>query len=104
MTPAEACQAALTLLKDKRGAPVSELAPALNQIEAILTAGLTSLNTPEVMTVDDLAGYLQVGAKVVYKMANAGDLPSARVGDQWRFKRSLIDRWLEDKAKKNVSL
>lgn len=105
-TPAEACRAAYTLLKEKRGAEVAELSDVLTEVIALLEDGLTATTaTPEVMTVEDLADYLQVGSKLVYKMAKSGELPSARLGDQWRFKRSLIDRWLEDQAvRKNGNL
>lgn len=55
----------------------------------------TAAATPEVMTVADLAAYLQVSRKAVYKIALAGDVPAAKVGDQWRFQKAMIDRWLE---------
>jgi len=51
--------------------------------------------TPAVMTVEDLAAYLQVSPKSVYKLATAGDLPAARVAGQWRFFKPVIDRWLK---------
>ena len=50
---------------------------------------------PPVMTVDQVAAYLQVSKRTVYNMAAAGELPGAKVGDQWRFYRPEIDRWLE---------
>lgn len=56
---------------------------------------------PEVMTVEDLAAYLQVSRKAVYKMAQAGELPAAKVGDQWRFQKALIDRWLAALSRSN---
>lgn len=50
--------------------------------------------TPTVMTVEDLAAYLQVSPKSVYKMAQAHEVPAAKVAGQWRFYRPMIDRWL----------
>ncbi len=93
---AEACRAALALLKDKRAAPVAELSVALRQIEALLESATDAQPpAPEVMTVADLAAYLQVSKKAVYDLAKRGELPAAKLGDQWRFKKSLVDRWLE---------
>ncbi len=51
-------------------------------------------NFPQVMTVDQVAAYLQLSKRTVYNMAAAGELPAAKVGDQWRFFRPEIDRWL----------
>ena len=57
---------------------------------------------PPVMTVDQVAAYLQVSKRTVYNMAAAGDLPAAKVGDQWRFYRPEIDRWLMVLSRQNV--
>lgn len=57
---------------------------------------------PPVMTVDQVAAYLQVSKRTVYNMAAAGDLPAAKVGDQWRFYRPEIDRWLMVLSRHNV--
>lgn len=58
---------------------------------------------PEVMTVADLAAYLQVATKTIYGLANAGEIPAAKVGEQWRFKRSLIDQWVEARSLQNYT-
>ena len=51
--------------------------------------------TPAVMTVEDLAAYLQVGAKSLYKLAAGGEIPAVRVAGYWRFHRPTIDAWLK---------
>lgn len=51
--------------------------------------------THVVMTVDDLAAYLQVGPKSLYKLAAAGKIPAVKVAGQWRFYRPTIDAWLK---------
>ena len=50
---------------------------------------------PEVMTIDDLAGYLQVSKSSLYKLAQEGRVPGQKVGKHWRFKKDAVDRWLE---------
>lgn len=49
----------------------------------------------EFMTVRDVAEYLNVDAKTVYRIVKRGDLPGFKVGGTWRFKKSDIDEWVE---------
>jgi len=46
-------------------------------------------------TVRQLAEYLSVNQRTVYRMAERGDLPAFKVGDAWRFRRHDIDAWIE---------
>ncbi len=59
-------------------------------------------NFPPVMNVDQVAAYLQVGKRTIYTMAAAGEMPAAKVGEQWRFYRPEIDRWLIRLTRANV--
>lgn len=61
-----------------------------------------STSFPPVMTVDQVAAYLQVSKRTVYNMATGGQLPAAKVGDQWRFYRPEVDRWLMALSRANV--
>jgi len=58
---------------------------------------------PEVMTIDQLAEYLQLHRQVIYRHVRRGNIPASRIGGTIRFKKSIIDRWLEESARKNVS-
>ncbi|MFG0242254.1 MAG: helix-turn-helix domain-containing protein [Phycisphaerales bacterium JB054] len=49
---------------------------------------------PEVMTIDELAVYLQVSKSSLYKLAQDGKVPGQKVGRHWRFHRGTIDNWL----------
>jgi excisionase family DNA binding protein len=49
----------------------------------------------QAMTVRDVAGYLKVDEKTVYRLAKRGDLPGFKVAGAWRFKRSDLDSWIE---------
>ena len=49
----------------------------------------------EVLTIDELAIYLKVSKSTLYKLAQEGSVPGQKVGKHWRFKRDVIDRWLE---------
>jgi excisionase family DNA binding protein len=57
-------------------------------------------DTPEqAMTVRDVAGYLNVDEKTVYRLAQRGDLPGFKVAGAWRFKRSDLDGWIDVQKK-----
>jgi excisionase family DNA binding protein len=47
------------------------------------------------MTVRDVADYLNVNEKTVYRLAQRRDLPAFKVAGAWRFKREDIDLWIE---------
>lgn len=42
----------------------------------------------------EVAAYLAVNPKTVYRLLKDRRLPAYRVGGQWRFKRELIDAWM----------
>jgi excisionase family DNA binding protein len=46
------------------------------------------------ITVEQVAGYLSVDKFTVYRLIAQKEIPAFKVGNQWRFKRSLIDAWL----------
>ena len=53
---------------------------------------------PAVMTVAQVAAYLQVSRRTVYSMAAAGSLPGKKVGEQWRFFKPELDKWLAQES------
>ena len=53
---------------------------------------------PEVMTIDDLARYLQVSKSSLYKLAQEGRVPGQKVGRHWRFSKDAVDRWLQRRS------
>lgn len=50
------------------------------------------------MTVRQVADYLQLSTMMVYKLAQKGSLPSAKIGSVWRFEQEAIDQWLKAKT------
>jgi len=51
----------------------------------------------EIMTLAELASYLKVAEKTVVRMAREGKIPGTKVASQWRFMRSMVDQWLENR-------
>ncbi|MBN2121338.1 MAG: PTS sugar transporter subunit IIA [Candidatus Omnitrophica bacterium] len=50
-----------------------------------------------ILTTQELSKYLKLNEKTVIKMAQSGELPGFKVGNQWRFYLSTIDEYLQDK-------
>lgn len=55
----------------------------------------------QLLTLEQVAKYLNVDKFTVYRLLNEKQLPAFKVGNQWRFKRALIERWLTKNS--NVS-
>lgn len=50
--------------------------------------------TPEMMTITELAVFLRLPLSSVYKLAQQGKIPGQKVGRHWRFYRPAIVRWV----------
>src|SRR3989475_4475460 len=48
------------------------------------------------MTVKELAAYLNLNERTVLKLAAEGPMPAVKVGNQWRFSNAMIDASLAD--------
>ncbi|MCE9582937.1 MAG: PTS sugar transporter subunit IIA [Planctomycetes bacterium] len=48
------------------------------------------------MTVKQIAAYLSVNERTVLKLVSDGSIPGVKVGNQWRFRKAMIDTWLDD--------
>lgn len=53
--------------------------------------------TNEIMTLKEVAAYLKLAEKTAYKLAAEGKLPGFKVGGSWRFKRTDLEKWIEEK-------
>ena len=50
----------------------------------------------DILTVEELHGYLKVPKPTLYALAQSGRIPAAKIGRHWRFRRSVIDEWMAD--------
>ncbi|MFZ5919164.1 MAG: helix-turn-helix domain-containing protein [Chloroflexota bacterium] len=55
----------------------------------------------DILTVSELAEYLKLSRAKVYQMAQRGELPGTKLGTHWRFRKDLIDLWLEEQMSLN---
>jgi len=49
----------------------------------------------EVLTVKEASGYLKIAEKTLYRFIREQNIPAFKLGKEWRFKRSLLDAWME---------
>lgn len=50
----------------------------------------------QIMTVKDVASYLKLNERTIYRMATSAKIPAFKVGTSWRFKREDIEKWIEE--------
>lgn len=48
----------------------------------------------EVMDVRQAAEYLGISTDTLYRYAAGGLIPAFKLGNRWRFKKSLLDEWM----------
>jgi len=48
----------------------------------------------EVMDIRQAADYLGISGDTLYRYASEGFIPAFKLGNRWRFKRSLLDAWM----------
>ncbi|MBI3912761.1 MAG: helix-turn-helix domain-containing protein [Chloroflexi bacterium] len=53
---------------------------------------------PDVLTLQQLAAYLQLPKNQVQRQVANGEIPAARIGRTWRVRKSLIDQWLDKQS------
>lgn len=49
----------------------------------------------KLLTAEQVARYLKVDKFTVYRLVTQKKIPAFKVGNQWRFKQSLLDEWLQ---------
>lgn len=58
------------------------------------------MSNDTLMTVANLAEYLQLDEQTIYKKVEVGELPAIKVGGVYRFRKADIDRWLDTQQTK----
>ena len=47
-----------------------------------------------ILTIKDVADYLKVNERTIYRLAASGELPGFKVGNSWRFKQSELEHYI----------
>jgi len=56
----------------------------------------------DVLTIKQLAKYLQMNEQTLYRMVKRGKVPVCRIGGSLRFPIELINKWLGEIAKRKL--
>jgi excisionase family DNA binding protein len=51
-----------------------------------------------IMTIGEVADYLKVTERTIYRLAGAKQIPAFKVGGSWRFSKADIDGWIKRKS------
>ena len=52
----------------------------------------------EILTIKEVAVYLKVNERTIYRLLSAKKLPAFKVGGSWRFRRADIDSWIASQS------
>ncbi len=54
--------------------------------------------TREVMGIREAAEYLGVSRETLYKYVYEERIPAFKLGNRWKFKKTVLDRWMEKQS------
>jgi len=61
-------------------------------------AGAVQAMLREVMDIRQAADYLGISGDTLYRYASEGFVPAFKLGNRWRFKKTLLDAWMDEKS------
>jgi excisionase family DNA binding protein len=57
----------------------------------------------EVMNIRQASQYLGVSPDTLYKYVTEEKIPAFKLGNRWKFKKTILDQWMEQKSTMNMS-
>ncbi len=63
-----------------------------------MTAGTAQAVLREVMDIRQASEYLGISGDTLYRYASEGFVPAFKLGNRWRFRKSLLDAWMDEKS------
>lgn len=55
----------------------------------------------DILTIEEVAKYLRVSERTVYDWSQKGEIPAGKIGTVWRFKKSEIEKWVNNRLSMN---
>jgi excisionase family DNA binding protein len=52
----------------------------------------------EVMNIRQASQYLGVSPDTLYKYVSEERIPAFKLGNRWKFKKTILDQWMEEKS------
>lgn len=63
-----------------------------------VSAQATVREVREVMDIRQASEYLGISGDTLYRYASEGFIPAFKLGNRWRFKKTLLDGWMDEKS------
>jgi excisionase family DNA binding protein len=57
----------------------------------------------DILMIKEVAEYLKVTERTIYRLAAAKKIPAFKVGGSWRFSRADIGRWIQQQSSAEMS-
>ncbi len=57
----------------------------------------------DILTIEEVAKYLRVSERTVYDWAQKGEIPAGKIGTVWRFKKSEVENWVNERLSSGYS-
>ncbi len=58
----------------------------------------------EILTIEEAAGFLQIGKRSLYKLAKQGKVPGKKILNKWRFEKESLKAWIREGNGKQMGL
>ncbi len=59
----------------------------------------SSADEGEILTLKQVADFLKVTERTIYRLAAAKKIPAFKVGGTWRFSKAEITEWIQQQSK-----
>ncbi len=59
---------------------------------------ISMADAPEVMNIRQASEYLGVSPDTLYKYVYEEKIPAFKLGNRWKFKKTILDSWMERKS------
>lgn len=53
----------------------------------------------EILTIREVADYLKVTERTLYRLVQEDSIPAVKVGNSWRFRRQDLERWITKQSR-----
>jgi excisionase family DNA binding protein len=67
-------------------------------MENVMAGVAAQVAVREVMDIRQAADYLGISGDTLYRYASEGFVPAFKLGNRWRFRKSLMDAWMDEKS------
>lgn len=70
-----------------------------------LNAGVafSVMESREVMNVRQASQYLGISPDTLYRYITEGEIPAFKLGNRWKLRKTILDRWMERKMNQSTS-